>query len=175
MRPLAALAEHTHQSLRQHELHAVGDQIRLKPEIQQPKHARDRVLGVDRREHQMPRHRGLHRHAGRLRVANLADKNHVRVLPKHGPQQRMKRVAPGIIDGHLRDTLELVLDRVLDCHDVPHLAVDLAHRVVKRRRLPRARWTAHQQKPRILLANAAHTVEHERGHPDVIDTPRHVR
>ena len=55
---------------------------------------------------------------GRLLVADLADHDHVGVLPEEGPEGRGEGQADLRLDLDLVHPLELVLDRVLDRADV---------------------------------------------------------
>ena len=74
------------------------------------------VGGVQRRQHEVTGERGLHRDAGRLDVADLADQDHVGVLAQDRPET-VGEGEPGLlVDLDLVDLGEDVLDRVLDRH-----------------------------------------------------------
>ena len=79
--------------------------------------------------------RRLDRDLGRLRVANLADHDHVRVLAHDVAQAAREGEADLGLDGDLVDALELILDRILDRDDLLVRAVDPVERGVERRRL----------------------------------------
>ncbi len=72
-----------------------------------------RVVRVERAEHQVPRERGLNRDLGGFQVANLTDKDHVRILPQHGAQRRGEGHAQFGVDRNLHDAVDVVFDGVL--------------------------------------------------------------
>src|SRR5207244_5410141 len=90
------------------------------------------VISVDGGKDQVAGERSLDGDLGRLQVADLADHDHVRVLAEEAAQP----VGEGELDLRvhrgLGDALELVLDRVLDGHDVEVRPVDLAQRRIQR-------------------------------------------
>ena len=97
------------------------------------------VVRVERAQHQVPRERGLHGDLRRRHVADFADHDDVRVLPQNRTQRRAERQLPRLVDLHLVHQLDLVLDRVLDRHDVAVHALDQLERRIERRRLAAAR------------------------------------
>ena len=123
-----------------------GDHERLHAQVEQPARiAVDRVVGVQRGEHHVA---GLGRLAGdlgRLLVADLADVDHVGVLPQDAAQLRGERLAGLGVDLDLRDVVDVVLDRVLHGDDVLLVAVDLAQAGVQRRALAGPGRAAHDE------------------------------
>ena len=105
------------------------------PEVEHPRHRGRRVVGVQRRQHQVAGQRRLHRHVGGVAVADLADHDDVGILP----HQRAHAVRE--VDADRRLHLHLVeqrldhLDRVLDRADVDLGRGELLQRRVQRRRL----------------------------------------
>ena len=83
-----------------------------------PRHGREGVVGVDRREHEVAGQGGAEADLGGLLVADLADHDDVGVLPQERPQGRGERQPDLGLDLDLVHPLELVLDRVLDRADV---------------------------------------------------------
>ena len=71
------------------------------------------VVGVQRAEHQVAGQRGLDGDLRRLQVADFADHDDVRVLAQEGAQHRGEGQADGLVDRHLDDALDVVLDRLL--------------------------------------------------------------
>ena len=63
-----------------------GDQERLDTHVQQAGDSGGGAVGVQGREDGVAGQRGLHRHLGRLEVADFADHHHVGVLAQEGPQ-----------------------------------------------------------------------------------------
>ena len=61
------------------------------PRSKQPGNRRRRIVGVERAQQQMAGLRGLQRDARGFRVANLADQDHVGVLPQDGSQAAGER------------------------------------------------------------------------------------
>src|SRR2546422_6787609 len=118
-------ADPPHEPLREHAFEHGGDQVRLHPHILQARDRTGRVVRVDRGEHQVARERRLDGDLRRLEVADLADEDHVRVLPNDVPEPRGEREADLRLHVDLVDALELVLDRVLDGDDLPVGRVDL--------------------------------------------------
>jgi hypothetical protein len=84
-----------------HDAHdRAGEQVPLDAHVHEAGHGAGRVVGVERREHQVPGQRGLHRDARRFLVADLADHDDVRVLSqdaaeRSGERQPDARPAPG--------------------------------------------------------------------------------
>ena len=109
----------------------------------------DRVGGVQRREHEVSRQRGLHRDASRLDVSDLSDEDHIRVLSQDGAKPGGEGQARLLIRLDLVDGRKDVLDRVLDRHHVAGVIADLGEGRVERRRLAaagRARTEHHAER-----------------------------
>ena len=134
----AVRAELAHQALRQHAQQRGRQQEGLDAHVGQAGHRAGRVVGVQRRQHQVAGQRGLHRDLRGLMVADLADHDHVRILAQDGAQRLGEGQVDLGIDLGLADAGQLVLDRVLDRQHIGGRGVDLAERGVERRRLARA-------------------------------------
>ena len=89
-----------------------------------------RVVGVQRGEHQVPGEARLDRDLRGLEVADLADHDHVGVVPQDRAQRAREGHADARIDLRLRYPGELVLHRVFHRHDVLALSVDARERRV---------------------------------------------
>jgi hypothetical protein len=116
---LAAVgAERAHEPLREDAHDGRGEQVVLDAHVEEPVHGGGRVVGVHRREHEVPGEGRLHGDLRRLEVADLADHDHVRVLA----DDRAQRVGEAEVDLRadldLVDAGHLVLDRVLDGEDL---------------------------------------------------------
>ena len=82
--------------------------------------------------------RGLHRDLRGLEVADLAHHHDVGVLAQDGAQPAREAHVDARVDLRLADAVDVVLDRVLDGHDVARGVVEAAERGVERRGLARA-------------------------------------
>ena len=90
------------------------------------------------REDEVAGERGLDRDARRLAVANLTDHDHVWVGSQHRAEARGEGEPGAAIDAHLVDSIQAVLDRVLDRDDLLLDRVDLVEGCVERGGLTRA-------------------------------------
>src|SRR5262249_23920465 len=109
--------------------------IRLDAHVEKPTEYVDDVVGVNRREHQMPRKRRLNRDLSRFRIANLTHHDLVRVVPEDRSQTTGKGQALFLVDRDLRNPSELILDGILDRDDLVLDRFDFRQCCVKRRRL----------------------------------------
>ena len=137
-RPLAVQADVPDQPLRQHAVQRRDELIRLDAHVQEPAEHVEDVVGVDRREDQVPGQRGVDRNLRGLVVADLADHDLVGIVPQDRPQPARERQPLLLVDRNLRDAAELVFDRILDRDDLVFDRLDLRQRRVQRRRLAAA-------------------------------------
>ena len=77
------LAHLPHQPLRQNAVQRRHKVVRLHAHIQKPPEHIHHVIRVHRRKHQVPCQRGVDRNLRRLRVADLAHQNLVRIMPQN--------------------------------------------------------------------------------------------
>ncbi len=96
------------------------------------------VVGVQRRQHEVPGEGRLDGDDAGLAVADLADEDDVGVLAQDRAQGVGEREAGLRVRLHLVDVGEPVLDRVLDRDDVARFDVEQVERRVQRGRLARA-------------------------------------
>ena len=87
---LALRAQLAREALRGDQDHRRRDVERRDAHVQQPRQRRRRVVGVQRRQHQVARLRRLDRDVGGLEVADFADHDDVRVLAQEGLQRRRR-------------------------------------------------------------------------------------
>src|SRR3989344_7903663 len=85
----------------------------MRAEVYKARERAGGVIGVDCREHKLSGQGRVHGYLRRLLVADLADKNNVRILPQNRPETACERVF--CLGPHLRlgYSFEMVLDRVL--------------------------------------------------------------
>ena len=83
------------------------------------------VVGVERGEDQVAGEGGVDGDLGGLLVADLADHDDVRVLAQESAERAAKVSSIFALHLDLVDAVDLVLDRVLDGHDVALGAVEL--------------------------------------------------
>src|SRR6185369_11153299 len=112
--PFAVHAKHTNQSLGQHTVERRDKVIRLDTHVQETPDHVDHIVRVYRCKYEVTRQRGLNRDLSRL------------------------------VDGNLRDAVQLVLDRIFDRDDLVFFVSDLVQRRVERGRLARSGWTSDQ-------------------------------
>src|SRR5713226_2510386 len=173
VRLAALLAEDAHQALRQHADQGRPHQVGLDAHVDEAGDGARGVVGVDGAEDEVAGQRGLDGDLRRLAVADLADHDHVRVLAEEAAQP----VGEGEVDlrvhRRLRDALELVLDRVLDGHDVEVRPVDLAEGRVERGGLAAPGGPRHQHDPVRLVDQPLHGGELVLVHPDLGEVEQH--
>src|SRR6056297_2815672 len=131
----AVLAQGAHEALGDNAEQAGGEQERFYAHVAQPRHGAYRRVRMQRGEHEVAGETGLHRDLRRLEVADLADHHDVGVLAEDGPQAARKRHADLGVHLRLADAVDVVLDRVLDRHDVAAGLVDALEARVERRGL----------------------------------------
>ena len=124
-----------------------ADQERLDVHLGEPDDGARRVVGVQRRQHQVTGERGLDGDLRGLVVADLAEEDDVGVRAQDRAQGRGEGEAGLGVHLHLVDPGEPVLDRVLDGDDVDLGLGDDVQRRVQRRRLARAGGPRHQDHP----------------------------
>ena len=129
---LALRAEAPHQALRADQVDRARDEERLDAHVHQAADRARRVVGVQRRQHEVAGQRRLDRDLRRLEVADFADQDDVRVLAQERAQRRGEVQADVLADLHLVDADQVELDRVLRGHDVGFRRVDLGDRRVER-------------------------------------------
>ena len=137
--------QHAHEALREHADQARRQQERLDTHVAQARDGADGRVRVQRRHHEVAGQRRLHGDLRGLEVADFADHHHVRVLAQDGAQSARERHLDARVDLRLADAVDVVLDRVLDRHDVARAVVDAIERGIQRRGLARAGRTGDEQ------------------------------
>ena len=116
--------------------------------------------------------RGLHRDAGRLLVADLADEDHVGVAAQNRSQAACEREAGGRIDLDLGGAVHLILDGILDRHQDATGFVEQIERRVEGRGLAAPGRSCREQNAVRLLGELAERVERFRRHPQLVESDR---
>src|SRR3989475_472193 len=173
VRLAAILAEHAHQPLRQDPDERGGDQEGLDAHVHQAGDGPGGVVGVHGGEDQVAGERRLDGDLRRLQVADLADHDHVRVLAEEAAQAVRERQFDLRVHRGLRDSLQLVLDRILDGHDVEVGPVDLAQRRVERGGLAGAGRAGDEDDPVRPVDDRLHDAELLLVHPDLGEVEQH--
>ena len=117
------------EALRQNRFERGADEIRFGAEVEQPRHRADGVVRVKRREKEVSRERGLNCDAARFRIADLADHDHVRILPEQRSEQRRKGAPDTLVYLKLVDTGQIVLNGILNGAEI---ALDTFDRLERR-------------------------------------------
>ena len=116
-------ANHANQPLRHHRLQRRRNQKRLCAHVRHAPQRFNRVIGMDGRQHHMPRETGLQTDIQRFRVAHFAHQHHVRVLPQKRAHDARERQF--FRDLRLRDMVgKFVLNRVFHRNDVALFTVN---------------------------------------------------
>jgi hypothetical protein len=170
----ALRADRADQPLRDHADQRRGQTKRLDVHVDQPRHRAGGVVGVQGRQHEVPRQRRLHGHLGRLGVADFAHQNHVGILAEDRTQRRRKAKLHARIDLHLVDQFELVFDRVLDRHDVAVYRFDQLDGGIQRGRLAAARRPGDQQQAVRPGQHRLERAEHVVGHAEQVEVEVHA-
>ena len=90
---------------------------------------------MNSREYEVAGQGRLNRDLRGFGVANLADHDLVRVVTQDRTQTTIEGESLLLVDGNLSNAVQLVLDRILDRHDLVFFVPDLIQRGVERRRL----------------------------------------
>jgi hypothetical protein len=137
-------AQAAHQALRQDAQQRVGKVERVEADLEQPRDALGRRVGVQRAQHQVAGERGLDRDARGFLVAHLADHDDVGVGAQEGAHGGGEGPADARVHLHLAQALLRDLDRVLGGPDLALVGVDVAHQRVQRGGLAAAGGAADQ-------------------------------
>src|SRR3989344_2224775 len=119
----AIRTDFTNQPLTNRQIDCRGDEVRLNPQIEEPRQGGRSAVGVQGRENQMTGQGGIDRDAGRFRVADLPDHDDIRVLPQYRAQSVGKVQSGPRVDLNLLNSADRVLDRVFYRHDRHFLGV----------------------------------------------------
>jgi hypothetical protein len=147
MRRCAVGAEPAHEAL-SHDAPERGTEHEvLDPHIEKPRDGFRRAVRVQCREDEMAGEGRLHGYSGRIRVTDLTDHDHVRVVAQDGPQAGRKVEIDVRLHLHLTDPSQLVFDRILDRENLDRGSIDLLEHGIERRRLARAGRTRDEDDP----------------------------
>src|SRR4030066_234826 len=114
MRLGATVADAPHQALRQDAAQAGGHEERRRAHVEQTRNGRNRIVGMQRGQHQMAGHGGAQADFGGLLVAHFADQDNVRVLAQHRAQHACECQLNFGIHLNLIDAVKTVLDRIFN-------------------------------------------------------------
>src|SRR3954453_8127698 len=156
----ARVADFAHQPLRQDAVERRDEVVEIDLHVQEAAENVDDVVGVNGGEDEVAGERRLHGDGGRLFVADLADHDLVGVVAKDGAQSARKRQPLLLIHRNLRDSSELVFDRVLDRDDFVFRSLNLGKCGVKRRRFAGAGRTGDEHHSVRLFDELAELEEH---------------
>ena len=170
--PAALGADPADQPLGQHQVQGGADQVGLDAHVDQPGDGRAGVVGVQGAEDQVAGQRRLDGGAGGLLVADLADHDHVGVLPQERPQGLGEGQADLLLHLELVDQRQVILDRVLDGADVVLHRADGVQRGVERGRLAAAGGAGHQDDAVGRVDVAAQQAQHVLGEAQVFQVQR---
>ena len=75
-------------------------------------------------ENQVAGERSVDGHLSRLFVANLTDQDDIRIVPQEAPQAAGKIQPDAVIDLHLADAFQVVLDGIFDGQNLDGLGLN---------------------------------------------------
>ena len=136
-----------HEPLGQDALERRRDEVRLDLEVHEPGDGARGVVGMQGGEREMSRERCLHGDRRGLPVPHLADHQDIGILAQDAAQRARERHPRLDVDRHLRDAIEVVLDRVLDGDDLLSRALPEAERRIERGGLATARGPRGEEDP----------------------------
>ena len=90
-----------------------------------------RVIGMDRRKHQMAGHGSFHGDLRGFLITDFSDHDDVRILPQKRAQRRGKIKADFLINVYLDDSGKIVLDRIFGGHDFHVRGIDRIDRGIE--------------------------------------------
>src|SRR5882757_1188942 len=128
-------AEHAHQALRHHADEARRQEEGLDAHVAQARYRAGRGVGMERGQHEVTRQARLHSDLRGLEVTDLTDHDDVRVLTQDGAQSAGEGHLNLRVHLRLPDAVDVVLDRILDGHDVLRVVVQALEGGVQSRRL----------------------------------------
>ena len=138
-------AHEPHQALRDDAVQRRGEAVGIGVHVQEAADQVEHVVGVHRREHEVAGERRLDGDLGRLRVADLAHHDLVRVVAQDRAQAAREGEPLLLVHRDLQHAGQLVLDRVLDGDDLVLAAVHLGERGVERGGLAAAGGTGDEE------------------------------
>ena len=119
------------QALSQYSNDGRGEKVILHPHVDQSGDGTGGIIRVKGAEDQMAGQGRLDGNFRCLRISNLADEDHIRVLPDNGSQGIGKGEPDGRLDLNLVDPSELIFYGILDGDDLLLRGVDLFESTVK--------------------------------------------
>ena len=163
--------EFANQSLRNDQMKTACNRPERHTQIRKADDRSDIVIAVQGRNDQVP---GLCRMRCDLRgflITNLADADHIGILPQSIAEQRSERDSGFDIDFHLAYMRNHPFDRVFDGYHVFHGIVDGAQHRIQGRGFAAASRPAYQDHARRQLNSVSNDGELFRGQPDVFQIP----
>ena len=167
-RLLAERAELSEEALRLREDQRRREHEGLDAHVEETCDDAARVVGVERREHEVARQGGLYRDVRRLAVSYFADEHDVGVLSQHRPEDACESKALRDVHMALVHAGQFVFDGVFGRDDVDVRLVQVLEAGVERRRLARASRPSYEYDAVRLVDGELHrlvgvVVEAERG------------
>src|SRR5688572_3791923 len=138
-------ANQSHQALRHDAEDDAGGNAALDTQFGQARHGGYRVVGVQRGEHQVACHGRVYRCFCRLGVANLTNKDDVRILAENCAKHARERQPGTLVGLDLRDAVDFVFDGILNRYDIQRFVTELVNQSIERGCLAAARRTDHKK------------------------------
>src|SRR5260370_9854999 len=113
-RLLATLADHPHQTLREHAVQSGDEIVRLNPHVKKAAYDIHHVVGMHRGEHQVAGERGLNGDLCGLAIADLAHHDLVRIVAQDRAHPSSEGHPLLLLDRYLCDAVNLAVDWILE-------------------------------------------------------------
>src|SRR6266404_1924592 len=140
----AGITNQPDQPLRQNTVQRRYEVVGLDAHVQKStEHVHD-VIGVDRSKNQVTGERRLYGDLRGLVIADFAHHDLVGIVAQNRPQAARKGQALLLVNGNLRDSADLILDRIFNRNDLVFVVLDLIDRRIQGSRLAAAGWPRHE-------------------------------
>ena len=160
--------------MRDESVHRRGDQVRFDPELDESRNGSRRVVGVERRKHQVSSEGGVERNVSRFLIADFTHQNHVRILAHDGTKPFRESVIPAFFYLRLGNSLYFIFYRILDRNYLHVRSVELVDESVERRRLSRTGRSGREDHAVRFLDLLLHQLFGQSAQSQLLDGEHHV-
>src|SRR6185436_1537394 len=166
----ATFTDHAQQPLCQYDLQRHCHHVTGGTHVHEPDRRANGIVGVQRGENHVPRHRGTQSGFHRVLVAHFAHQNHVRILAQRRAQDSGEGQFDLVVDLDLIDAGEPIFNRVFHSDDLALRRVELFECGIERGRLATASRSRNQHHAAWALDDTAQALQHVWRQADSIET-----